>query len=109
MTPGDRTHRNALLRLSDLTVNNDLIEDQIFENCKLVGPAVIVPMDSEFSNCGWLGEPDALIWEIPEERTLILGAIGLVRCRFYGCTFERIGMGLRGDAAEQFRRQIQHP
>lgn len=108
MTPGDRTHRNVLMRISDLTVNSDVIADQVFENCKIVGPALLVPggPGNEFHGCLWLGEPDAVIWEIAPERVFVVGAIGLTRCRFYNCTFERIGMGLDAEGADKFRTEV---
>ena len=108
MTPGDGRYRNTALRISDLTVTSDVLEHQVFENCKILGPALLVAggPDNEFRNCEWLGGPDAVIWEIAPTRTLVIGAIGLVGCRFYSCTFERIGMGLSPEVADQFRREV---
>ncbi len=108
MTPGDRTHWNVLMRISDLTVNSDVIADQVFENCKIVGPALLVPggPGNEFHGCRWLGEPDAVMWEIAPERIRVVGAIGLTRCRVYGCTVERIGMELDGEGAGKFRQEV---
>ena len=107
MTPGDRTYRNMLLRLADLTVNADVLEDVTFENCRIVGPAVLVPMNSEIVNCGWIGDIDALVWEIPHGRDLIIGAVGAMRCRFYACTFDRVGIALKPEAAEHFRDMVE--
>lgn len=38
--PGTREYRNQLVRIAELTVLEDVIQDVRFENCVIVGPSV---------------------------------------------------------------------
>lgn len=96
MQPADRTYRNMVLRITDLAVNEDVLADLTFENCNIVGPAVLAPLDGTvISNTTWdAPDLDAVLWVIPSERLNILGAIGLLRCTLVGCRFQRIGIAI---------------
>lgn len=86
MHPGDRTYRNMLIRVADLTVHEDVIEGVTFENCSIVGPAVLAVLEgNEFLHCGWEGDLEAIIWEVPEG--LRIGAVGVRNCTFSSCRF----------------------
>jgi hypothetical protein len=50
---GDREFRNEIVRLAELTMNSSNIEGLTFSNCRIVGPAVIVPIGSSFLHCSW--------------------------------------------------------
>lgn len=50
---GDRNFRNQPVRIADLTVNTVVIEGYQFSNCRILGPAVLMPDQSTFAGCGW--------------------------------------------------------
>lgn len=90
--PGDRHYRNQVVRLTDLTVTQDVIEGVTFENCTLVGPAVILLMGTgTLDGCKWDGSPEAMLWPL-EQRREIIGAIALVDCSLIQCRMQRIGL-----------------
>lgn len=82
-------------RITDLVHSEDpILVDRTFRNCTIYGPAVLVGIeDIEMVGNSLDGPLDAIFWEIPPERTAILGAVGLIRCRFYDCAFRGIGIG----------------
>lgn len=95
MHPGDKSYRNMVVRITDLTVNEDIIRDVTFENCQLIGPAILAPLGAtSIMHCGFDGDADALIWSIPSDRTAVIGAIGAEDCTFSGCRFTRIGLAV---------------
>lgn len=86
-------YRNQFVRIPDLAVTDDVLRDLTFENCTIVGPAVLALLESTtISGCTWDGPFDAFAWPIPEGRPWVIGAIGLVNVSFYGCRFQRIGL-----------------
>lgn len=90
--PGDRHYRNQVVRLPDLTVTNDLIEGVTFENCTLVGPAVIVLLGKcTLQGSRFDGEREAVLWPLGD-RELVVGAIGLGNCTLVACRLQRIGL-----------------
>jgi hypothetical protein len=104
--PFDSPYRNQLVRIADHTVVADLIEDLRFENCEIVGPAVLAVLDGNtFNGCGFEGDADAVIWEVEPDRRVI-GAVGLRRVEFYGCSFKRIGLAMTPELAAVFRHQL---
>jgi hypothetical protein len=44
------------------------------------------------SDCGFEGDLDSLLWELPSSRAVIMGAVGLLDCTFQNCKFTRIGV-----------------
>lgn len=104
MHPGDRHYRNQTVRLTDLAVTSDVIEGVTFENCQLIGPAIIVLLGTgELRDSGFDGEADAIIWPLgPREQ--VIGAIALVDCNIVGCRFQRIGLGVPEGQMETVRQ-----
>lgn len=90
--------RNEVVRVADLTVNTNTLEGVEFSNCQIVGPAILVPMGAcSFVSCTWPGSVSAIFWEIPAERTHVIGAVAAMDCIFSGCRF--VEVGLAGDAS----------
>lgn len=102
MHPGDRHYRNQVVRLPDLAVTSDLIEGVTFENCTLVGPAVIILLGGTMQDTGFDGEWDAVLWPLGE-RGQVVGAIGLVNCSLVGCRLQRIGLAYPPAQEEMIR------
>lgn len=97
------SHRS--FRIVDLVENDDLIKGRTFEDCTIYGPAVLAPLDRmTFEQNTFEADMEALLWEIPEDRQRVLGAIGLSNCTFRRCNFRRIGIAGKRALMEQFRR-----
>jgi hypothetical protein len=80
-----------VIRISELAGERGLLEGFVFEGCDLKGPAVLVPQGSTFVEANLVGDPDALLWEIPPDRPEVIGAILALNCTFEGCTFMNVG------------------
>ena len=102
--PDQSIHRDETIRIVDLVTAPPMIEFTTFENCHIVGPAVLLFLGGmEASNCTWIGTADSVLWEIPPDRDWIVGAIGLRDTRFEGCTFEGVGIAGYRQFIEQIR------
>jgi hypothetical protein len=99
-------YTNRVVRISELVIVGDIIEDSDFVNCHLLGPALCAPLEEvAFLNCVFEGDIDAILWELPKPKQVV-GAIGLRRCRFDGCKLSSIGLvGLPG-LIQNFRAQL---
>ncbi|MEX0836014.1 MAG: hypothetical protein WD010_07980 [Nitriliruptor sp.] len=99
-----REFRNELVRLADLTVNDDVIQGRTFENCQIIGPAVMAPLGStSITYCTWDGTSfEAFAWPVAPERHLI-GAIGALECTFFKCRFVRVGLVVPEDKLDEVR------
>jgi hypothetical protein len=95
---------NEVIRIALLAGDEGVIRDTAFERCDIKGPAVLAPMgETVIEHNHFEGDPDALLWEVPAQRTNVIGAVGVENCRFTGCHF--LGVGLAGptDFLKQFR------
>ncbi|WP_147381489.1 hypothetical protein [Nocardioides immobilis] len=102
--PTGADYRNQTVRIADLAVTKDLLHGLTFENCQLIGPAVIAPLGTtQMIRCSWDGDFDAFVWPIPAERTVI-GAIGLADCTLIDCRMTRIGLVVPEDNLDQVKR-----
>ena len=102
--PSDNSYRNTVVRLPDLAVTESVLEDLTFENCRLVGPAVVLLLGGSMSRCSIEGDLDASIWAIPDDQERIIGAIGLRNCILVGCRISEIGFAVRESEIDAFRR-----
>lgn len=103
MHPADRHYRNQTVRLADLSVVTDVIENVTFENCIIEGPAVVVMQGSQVMNTNLEGDAEACFWIIPTGRERVIGAIALVNCAIVGCQLRRIGIGVPEADYETYR------
>jgi hypothetical protein len=90
----DGTFRDEVVRIAELTVNSSTLEGLEFSNCRIIGPAVLVPLDDvTIVHCSWDAPGfDAIYWEVPPEQNYVVGAVGVTRCTFSNCRFEQIGI-----------------
>jgi len=90
----------------DLAVTSEVIEGVTFENCTLVGPAVLVPIgDTRISHCEFPSDLDAFLWPVDRER--VLGGIALVDCVLSQCSFDAmLGLATSPEIADQIRRDL---
>lgn len=105
---GDRAFRNQVVRLADLTVNTAMLENYTFANCRVVGPAVLVPLGNTSVLHCIFGAPDvdSIFWEVPESRDALVGAVGALNCTFSNCQFEAIGWAGPPELRELFQHGV---
>lgn len=85
MHPAGRHYRNETLQLTSLAVVQASIEHVTFETCRL-GPAVVLPLGgTTMQECSSAGDFEAVVWEVPDDRTEVIGALALVGCSLIGC------------------------
>ncbi|MFN8559321.1 MAG: hypothetical protein U0531_18950 [Dehalococcoidia bacterium] len=85
------SHRS--FHISELASDDGFIIGRTFEDCTIYGPAVILPVDHvTFENNTFEAEREALFWEIPDDREVVVGAIGLKSCVFRRCIFRGVGI-----------------
>ena len=106
MRPGDNVYRDAVIRISELAGERGVLEGFVFEGCHLKGPAVPVPQGSTFAGANLIGNPDALLWEIPPDRREVIGAILALNCTFEGCTFTNVGFAGPPEFVRQMRQGL---
>lgn len=109
MQPGDNVYRDAVIRVAELAGEQGVLEGFVFEGCDLKGPAVLVPQGSNFANSNLVGDPDALLWEIPPDRPGVIGAILVRNCTFEGCTFLNVGFAGPPEFVRQVRQSLGSP
>lgn len=94
MTPPEQQFTDTIVRLVDYTDATLELRGLEFNRCRIVGPTVLVPMDCTFDDCSFDSPSvDALFWEIPPDRTFVVGAVAAVECTFVGCSFSQVGLG----------------
>lgn len=106
MQPGDNAYRDAVIRVADLAGDRGVLDGFVFEGCELKGPAVLVPQGSNLANSSLLGDPDALLWEIPPDRPEVIGAILARNCTFENCTFMNVGLAGSPEFIRQVRQSL---
>lgn len=103
MHPSYATYRNQVVRLPDLTVTQDVLSGVTFENCTIIGPAVIALLGGvTLRGCSFDGEAEAVLWPLGARQN-VLGAIGLLNCVLVGCRFQRIGLAYTDEQESMLR------
>lgn len=75
-----------------------LVRDLLFVDCDILGPAVVVLLGtSSITNCSLGGEAIEILWELPSERQVVVGAIGLQNVQFDRCRFHAVGFAGNSD------------
>jgi hypothetical protein len=95
---------DRVVHLSQLAGEKGLLDGITFIGCDIKGPAVLVLQACTLSNCNLGGpSPDAVLWEVPATRSVIVGAILAARCVFEKCTFMNIGIAGPPELIRQIR------
>ena len=102
-----KEYRGEDVSLAELAGKDGVLEGYHFEGCHVYGPAVLV-VGGEFNlvDNKIEGDPDAFLWQIPEDRSHVLGAILVKDTTFEGCTFTNVGLAGYSDFIEQVRRGV---
>lgn len=100
---GNREFRDEIVRIAELTVTTSVLESYTFQHCRIVGPAVLFAQgETSILHCSWNAPGiDAIFWEVPPTRTLIVGAVAISNCTFSSCTFEGVGIAGPRELREQ--------
>jgi hypothetical protein len=98
---------------TSLAGESGVLDAVTFTGCDIKGPAVVVLQGCTLSNCN-LGGPsaDAVLWEIPVTRTVVVGAILASKCIFERCTFMNVGIAGPSELIRQIRDNlpdVKHP
>jgi hypothetical protein len=99
-----RTFRNETVRICTIA-DTGFISDTHFQECIIVGPAVLAIMDASTAlvhNAFEANNMDEIFWEVPQSRQIVRGAIGLTNCRIENCRLAGIGIAGRAELGQQF-------
>lgn len=98
MRPGDNYFRREIVKIADHALHEDIIQSLTFEDCEIVGPAILAPLrDVEFANPRFSNSMEAVLWEVVPPREVV-GLIGLVDIKFISCSFRRVGIAVQPEA-----------
>ncbi len=82
----------TVIKIADLADSRSLVEDKRFEDCEILGPAVIAPLEGvHFLNSSFGGNFESVFREVPQGLPLI-GVVALRRVIFDRCQFTNIGI-----------------
>jgi len=95
-------YRNQIVRLADLTTTTNTVEGVTFDNCQIVGPAVVFMDGCTLTGSSVQGTFDEVIWEVADERHSIVGAIALRSCTIVNCALREIGFALKSSQVADF-------
>jgi hypothetical protein len=84
--------RNQIVRIADLVVSSETIDETAFIGCEIVGPAVLFLKDSQLRSNTFEADIDSLVWRLVPEQTTVQGAIQVRNCLFENCRFRRVGL-----------------
>lgn len=101
--------KREVVRLADLALPEPKISGITFERCLILGPAVLAMTGAggTISGCTFDSEADALLWEIPDERKQVVGAIEAESCHFIDCRFSMVGFAGPASFTKMFRDGVQ--
>ena len=94
------------IHIGDLTPLNDVLSRVTFESCEIIGPAVLLPRNTEFRSCQFDGP--RILWSVEPGRYYI-GAIAVDDCLFDRCRFRRVGLAGTDDFVRMMTEQLTRP
>jgi hypothetical protein len=95
-------YEDRVLRLAELIeANTNRVENAVFVNCQIYGPAVMFPDGGSISNCNFdAADMHQVVWAIPPDEPKV-GGIHVVNCEFEKCRFSMIGVAVTPEKAEE--------
>ncbi|MEV8023419.1 hypothetical protein [Microbacterium sp. NPDC080220] len=96
--------KREVVRVADLAVARPVIERHRFEDCLIIGPAVLATTgdDGLIEGCTFDGDASSLVWLIPDDRPYVIGAIEAANCQFVNCRFSMVGFAGGADFQRMF-------
>jgi hypothetical protein len=97
--------RDRTVRISEVPlVDQVLIRGKTFENCTILGPAVLVSAGpTSYLHSTFVGTPQTIFWEHPDGR--VVGAIGTDQVNFITCWLQGIGLAGPAEDIERWTNQ----
>jgi hypothetical protein len=100
--PAPRSYKNQLVRIARLGLDSRSITGLRFENCEIVGPAIISDLvDVRLTSCTL--EDSCAVQDVEGP---IVGTVTLRGCEFVHCSFADIGFALSPDGARWVRASV---
>jgi hypothetical protein len=107
VAPLDKTYRGRVVRLCELVGDDGVLDGFVFEDCEIMGPAVVsLQGKGSLVNSDLGGPADALLWEVPLSRPTVIGAILALNCTFEACRFRGVGFAGPPDFVSKFRSGV---
>jgi hypothetical protein len=105
--PAREVVHQRVVRISEWATDTGQLEGRHFQDCFIMGPAIIVARETVMNNCTFMApNPDAIFWTIEDGREWIAGAFLVVDCVFEGCRFVNVGIAGSRDDLVAIRRAI---
>lgn len=93
-----------LVRIADEARADWIVEGRVFEDCIILGPAVLLPFGVNEITGGLIeGDPEAIFWESDQPGRGLTGAVVIKNCTFKNCRFVRIGFVGESGSLEKLR------
>ena len=95
------------LYINELARNKDTIQDLLFDNCEIIGPAFIhFGKNTRVERCTFSGEIGEVLTEVAEGRRVV-GGVAFVNCIFRRCDFKRVGVLVTPPQLEMFKKDME--
>ena len=100
-------YRDETVSIPELVAREGKVLDGFtFENCQIEGPAILLLRGTTSENNDIQGSVDAILWEIPQRRQQVIGAVLAQNCTLRGCDISEIGFAGWPDSMRIFKRGI---
>ncbi len=97
--------RSQVVRLADVALTTSAVQNRVFVECLILGPAVVAPLEAlTISGCSFDGTSESMFLLLPEEQNTVMGVIALYNAHFYDCRFQNVAILGKAAALEQFRQ-----
>ena len=105
---GGRAFRHVDVSLPELAGTESSVLDRMtFEDCRIFGPAILVPIGgTQLSKSNLGGPPEAILWALPDPK-VVVGAVVAYACVFERCEFVNVGFGMQPDQIAATRAELQ--
>jgi hypothetical protein len=99
------TFKNDIVRLTDLVGVTPRIGHRVFEDCDIIGPAVIWMIRAWLEDCTIRDDGQTILLPL-ENEVRAAGAIIVNDCRFLRCRFHNIGIAGSAEDLQQYRARF---
>lgn len=100
--------QSEVVRLADLAIVDTMLDGYEFNDCLLMGPAVVIltgEIEMDGINIG--GDVQSVFWLIEPGRSLIVGGIAFTNSKFIDVRFQGVGFAGHEDFRELLLSQVE--